>query len=480
MEASRHQPLHLHPTTSFSVLHPGPPPPTAASAPPPGASPSIASSYSPPSPLPAPTFPNVFLDINEPYTLSLIQSIFLARQESGCPYSISLGPCAGSSPITPPAPCTFQLSEYERVAWAEVLAGELFTSNYCVRKGMSRKAQLALFVRRHVAKHPGSCLGKAVPHTIVVETWAAFEEDAQVTLGDGVKLGVEGMGLGLVDRLKECAAEVAQTMDLDQREDTTYILKPSTTNKGAGICLIYCLEQLLDKLAELPDIREWVVQEYVPRPLLLRKRKFHIRAYVLAVSAIQVYFYDEVLVLCAGTAYDPDATSLFGHITNTAYQAVDPGFVEEECVMLLGDVARILLEEGRAGSAEEAGAITAKILEDMQAVTGELWSAFKNEQSVYSPLPGCWEHSGLDFLVDEDYNVVLLETNPGPDFKQTGSRLNSVVRNMFEETIDLTLGGVPFDKERNGSAFTKVFDCKVRGGGGAGEIRMRLIGDDAP
>lgn len=44
--------------------------------------------------------------------------------------------------------------------------------------------------------------------------------------------------------------------------------------------------------------------------------------------------------------------------------------------------------------------------------------AFRGEFTVFSPLDGCFEHFGLDFLVDEDYRVWLLEANPGPDFKQ--------------------------------------------------------------
>lgn len=44
--------------------------------------------------------------------------------------------------------------------------------------------------------------------------------------------------------------------------------------------------------------------------------------------------------------------------------------------------------------------------------------AFRGEFAVFSPLPGCFEHFGLDFVVDEDFQVWLLEANPGPDFKQ--------------------------------------------------------------
>ena len=342
---------------------------------------------------------------------------------------------------------------------------------------MSRKAQLSLFTERYCKKNPGSTLETSLPFTMVVDTWAAYDDDKVVTMGDGVKVETGSLYLSEEERLKECCAGVFQVMDrygAGEDTETTYILKPSATNQGAGITLIYCFEQLIDVLGSNSSIREWVLQTYVDRPLLLKGKKFHIRAYVLAVNAIQVFFYDEVLCLCSGTKYNKNATSLFGHITNTAYQAIDPGFKEEECVLVLEDVEGLLVKQGRSGA--DAKMVVQKILKDMQVVTGELFDAFKGEQSVYSPLPGCFEHSGLDFLVDEDFHVSLLEVNPGPDFKQTGERLQGVVREMMEETVDICLGGVEFDKERNGNKFTKVFDHKVRGGGGSGEVRMKLLG----
>ena len=100
----------------------------------------------------------------------------------------------------------------------------------------------------------------------------------------------------------------------------------------------------------------------------------------------------------------------------------------------------------------------------MHSVTRALFEAFAGEFGVYSPLPGCFEHYGLDFLVDDDLNVVLLEVNPGPDFKQTGKKLQGVVKNMWEETLDLTIGNYPYDKEANGNVFTKVWSARLRGG----------------
>eukprot|EP01034_Spumella_vulgaris_P045608 gene45608-56821_t len=38
-------------------------------------------------------------------------------------------------------------------------------------------------------------------------------------------------------------------------------------------------------------------------------------------------------------------------------------------------------------------------------------------------MANCYELYGLDFMVDNNMAVSLLEVNPGPDFKQTGDRL---------------------------------------------------------
>ena len=99
-------------------------------------------------------FPRIFLDIDEPYTLRLILSAL-----HGLPYEVTLGPCEGLDPVVPP-PGHFQFSEYERVDWEGVSAGRVATSNYCVRKGISRRAQLAVYAGRHVAKRPACALGR--------------------------------------------------------------------------------------------------------------------------------------------------------------------------------------------------------------------------------------------------------------------------------------------------------------------------------
>ena len=270
--------------------------------------------------------------------------------------------------------------------------------------------------------------------------------------------------------MKICSGDFLQLQEekFIKGEDVTWIVKPSSINRGSGIEIFLVYEQLLNILLEERDIREWIVSVYIDRPLLLSGRKFHIRAYVAAVGDLTVYFYDDVLCLCSGTEYDgDDVGNYYAHITNTCYQSQDAGFNEEECVLVLEDVERILvqeygMEEGKAGKEVE------NVKEQMRKLTGELFECYKGETNVYDPLEGSFEHYGFDFMVAENddkgseflYKTYLLEVNPGPDFKQSGKKGEGIVKGMLEETVDLVLGGLDFDKEKNGNVFTKVYDKK--------------------
>lgn len=198
-----------------------------------------------------------------------------------------------------------------------------------------------------------------------------------------------------------------------------------------------------------------VLQRYIDCPLLLHKRKFHIRAYVLAVSALRVYMSRDCLALCSGTRYSRNNTSnLFSHITNTAYQDLDPNFREDKCILLWDehDIPPILIKGKVCEKVSDAVGRVNKVIDDMSAIIGELFRVYENELGVFSPIDGCFEHYGLDFVVDENWNVYLLEVNPGPDFKQTGSRLQSAIENLMGSTVDIVFC------ERDGSQSSLPFD----------------------
>ncbi|RLN87612.1 hypothetical protein BBJ28_00005249 [Nothophytophthora sp. Chile5] len=309
--------------------------------------------------------------------------------------------------------------EYENLDWKSILSGKVVANAYCVRKGLSRKAQLSIYLSKYIMKHPNCHLSKALPRTLVVDTWEAYDDS------------MAQFGISFRQRLDSCLWEVRQALET---ENKTWIMKPSATNKGAEVNVVTSFTKLRGIVNEWTDIREWVVQEYIQRPLLLRGRKFHIRVYVLALGGLKVYVYQHCLVLCALEQYrEADTDNNYSHITNTFQQQSHPDFVESECVLLLDDLEEILTEQG----IDDAAGKKAKILADIGHITAETFDAYKGEFSVFQPLPNCFEVYGVDFMVDEGFNVWLLEFNPGPDFKQTGERLHFVIRDLMEDTLSV-------------------------------------------
>jgi len=94
------------------------------------------------------------------------------------------------------------------------------------------------------------------------------------------------------------------------------------------------------------------------------------------------------------------------------------------------------LHKTRRGQCPDLAAATAAvqgIRESIHAITADVYGAYENEYSIFSPMSNCFEVYGLDFMVDEDLKVHFLEVNPGPDFKQTGDRLQGLIGQLWEQ-----------------------------------------------
>jgi hypothetical protein len=228
---------------------------------------------------------SVFIDINEPYLQKLLTKAF--QHPTRAPhFPITFGPGEGIDPIPllPTEGCCstdfFQWAEYERIDWEAVLSGKHGASSYCIRKGLSRKAQLAYYTHRHICKHPDSILKHALPKTLILDTWAVWDDDAQTQTqsGEGIAdiiafQGAKTSNNNSADsvnrrtKLDQCLKQAKEVMmqaekefceeSPDSDDVPMWILKPSSINKGAGIEIIHIYEELVDLCWSEPDIREW-------------------------------------------------------------------------------------------------------------------------------------------------------------------------------------------------------------------------------
>jgi hypothetical protein len=127
-----------------------------------------------------------------------------------------------------------QFGDFENIDWEPVMNGSQRASSYLIRKGLSRKAQLSLQIKRFLSKHPISCLKEAVPYTQIIETWNAFE-DMRIDFGGGFSATFDSnnLNLSLREKLELTLEDVKDAMHHSSRTGWSWILKPSVTNKGA-------------------------------------------------------------------------------------------------------------------------------------------------------------------------------------------------------------------------------------------------------
>lgn len=169
-----------------------------------------------------------------------------------------------------------------------------------------------------------------------------------------------------------------------------------------------------------------------------------------AVGNLRVYVYRDILALFAYQPYsrcfrldeeDSTAGDISAHITNTCVQ-MDLAGVEDreererECVRRFWELN--LGDEGHESQDDELShEIKTAIYEQIKKCVAELFECFAYEPTVFQPLPNAFEIYGLDFLIDHNYQVVFLEANAYPDFKQTGDSLNDLIDCLLYQTIAL-------------------------------------------
>ena len=174
-------------------------------------------------------------------------------------------------------------------------------------------------------------------------------------------------------------------------------------------------DDVLDVTENCTDMREWVLQRYINNPLTVNGHKFHLRVYVLCVGALKVYVYGSsgILMLLAAHTYNDDICDSFAHLSNTAKGAELGDFDEGKYVLLLDDLPASLLRDFPEKFCDEKDANdhVDKIRMRINEITAELFTAYESEYTIFSPMTNCFEIFGLDFMIDTEFNVYLLEVS---------------------------------------------------------------------
>ena len=415
------------------------------------------------------------------YEDAYVQPLILKALQNQLPSSsYSL---ASSIPSLPdPSSLVLQIVPYESLDFDHLLAHPTtsLANAYIIRKALIRKHYLSHTVSSRVTKNPESILKHHVKPAVDFELdYAEFLDEALLEAYElhesfarnENKHSVErewwilkpsmsdrGQGIRLFSTEDELRAvfEEWEAEQSDSETDSTYehepsvaaIITPSSDSTAPILDIILGNHADSNKNSIITSqLRHFIAQPYIDPPLLLpsyQNRKFHIRTYVLAVGALRVYVYKDMLALFAPLLYsapgsssntfdgDEAAPDLRAHLTNTCLQ---DGSRE-------GSVQRFWDLPSTLSSFSADGNWKAQVFDQICAVTGELFEAAARGQMVhFQMLPNAFEVFGVDWLIDAESKVWLLEVNAFPDFGQTGKELRGVVEGLWEGVVGVGIRG---------------------------------------
>ncbi|KAI9152123.1 putative tubulin--tyrosine ligase [Paramyrothecium foliicola] len=300
---------------------------------------------------------------------------------------------------------------------------------------LARKDYLAGVASYWMAKCDKTVLKGHIPTTVALEVdYAEWLDDALIE----------------ADSFELCASmELNETKEPCDRE--WWILKPAMCDRGYGIRLFSTKDDLSRCFQSVEDIeddddeststasaiptsllRRFVAQRYVSSPRTFQGKKFHIRAYVVALGRLKVFVYRDMIVLLASNNYQPPwlATDPRSYLTNTAIQA-------RRQARYFWDIEEHLMPS----------AWKDKVFEQICQVSAEIFlAAARTMPSRFNVVNGSFETFGLDFLIDTSGSAWLLEVNSGPayyDKKLSRRLLDAVVYRTLKETLG---NRIPMDK----------------------------------
>jgi len=181
-----------------------------------------------------------------------------------------------------------------------------------------------------------------------------------------------------------------------------------------------------------------IIQKYIEKPFLYYGRKFDIRIWVLLTHKMKAYMFKEGHLKVSSINYDLDSNNSFIHLTNYSLQKYNKYFSK--------------YEKGNEVSFETfqkyINDIIKKDINFKEYVYPQFIEIIRNtikcSKNIINPKnrENCFELMGYDFLLDEEFNVFLIEINTNPGLEISSEIIKILVPRMIDDALRLTVDDV--------------------------------------
>ena len=237
-----------------------------------------------------------------------------------------------------------------------------------------------------------------------------------------------------------------------------WIVKPAGLSRGRGIG---CFNDLTEIMDEVQKEGTWVAQKYIENPMLILRKKFDIRQWVLLTSwnPVTAWFYERCYLRFGVEDFTIDnLKNKFIHLTNNSIQKNSEFFEASEIEGSMWhseELAEYIREQTGSDLWEEK--IKPKIKEIVMY-------SFECVQEVVDNRKNSVELYGFDIMIDEDYNPWLIEINSSPAMDYSTPVTETLVKEVMEDAIkvivDYNLASKKKKHKVDTGNFTKL--CKTK------------------
>lgn len=197
----------------------------------------------------------------------------------------------------------------------------------------------------------------------------------------------------------------------------------------------------------------WIVQSYMERPMLVSGRKFDIRCFVLVTNdtkkGLKAYFFKDAYVRTSSKKYSlTNISDREAHLTNDAVQKNSKNYCkyEEGNKMSFSEwQENIIVNYPNAPEDIVENKFRPEIIR-LSAIT----IAAAAEQLCQTSIHKSFELLGYDYMVDDEFNVTLIEINSNPCLEFVCPLLTDIISSLIENVVRVALD-VPLPPPLQGS-----------------------------
>ena len=179
-----------------------------------------------------------------------------------------------------------------------------------------------------------------------------------------------------------------------------------------------------------------IIQKYIERPLLYNGRKCDMRVWVLVTHTMKVYFFKEGHLKTCSIPFNINSKDAYTHITNYSFQKHNNNFqkYEKGNEVPFHDFQKFIddnyPEKNYKIKIDLYNQIKKIVAISMMSVKDQI---NKNNRTYQ------FEIFGYDFMLDEDFNLFLIEINDDPGLEESSPWIKIIVPRMLDDALRLTI-----------------------------------------